>query len=143
MIGGEATLAPGVRNVSRLLVFKLDGKSALPPLPVKQITYTRVPQPVTASAEVIAHGSKIFHTTCSMCHGVGAVSGGMIPDLRYSTDATRNAMEDIVMKGALHARGMASFGDVVTADDLAAVKAYIMDKEYADYTKSREQKAKP
>jgi len=143
LIGGEATLAPGVGNVSRLLVFKLDGKSALPPLPVKQITYTRVPQPVTASAEVIAHGSKIFHTTCSMCHGVGAVSGGMIPDLRYSTDATRNAMEDIVMKGALHARGMASFGDVVTADDLAAVKAYIMDKEYADYTKSREQKAKP
>ena len=143
LIGGEATLAPGVRNVSRLLVFKLDAKSTLPPLPARQTTYTRVPQPMPASAEVIAHGSDIFHTTCSMCHGVGAVSGGMVPDLRYSSDATRDAFADIVMKGALHARGMASFGDVVTADDLVAVKAYIMDKEHADYVKSKEPKVKP
>ena len=143
LIGGEATLAPGVRNVSRLLVFKLDGKSTLPPLPVRKDTYTRIPQAVQASAESIAHGSKIFHTTCAMCHGVGAVSGGMIPDLRHSSEATRAAFDDIVLKGALHARGMASFGDVLTSDDLAAVKAYVMDKEYADYVKSKEPKAKP
>ncbi|HEY0846043.1 MAG TPA: PQQ-dependent dehydrogenase, methanol/ethanol family [Noviherbaspirillum sp.] len=141
LIGGEATLAPGVRNISRLLVFKLDGKATLPPIPVLRDTYTRVPQPVKASPEVIAHGSKVFHTTCSMCHGVGAVSGGMIPDLRRSSDATRNAFEEIVMKGALHARGMASFGDVITSDDLEAIKAYVMDKEYQDHVKASEKSA--
>ncbi|WP_136414985.1 PQQ-dependent dehydrogenase, methanol/ethanol family [Herbaspirillum sp. ST 5-3] len=142
LIGGEATLAPGVRNISRLLVFALDGKEALPPIPVKKVVYTRIPQPVQASPETIAHGSRIFHTTCAMCHGVGAVSGGIIPDLRFSSDATRNAFDEIVLKGALHARGMASFGDILTGADLADVKAYIMDKEYADYMKSKEQRDK-
>ena len=78
-----------------------------------------------------------------MCHGVGAVSGGIIPDLRYSSDAMRAAFEEVVMKGALHARGMASFSDVLTADDLIAVKTYIMNKEHTDYVNSKEQKAKP
>jgi quinohemoprotein ethanol dehydrogenase len=66
----------------------------------------------------------------------------MIPDLRHSSDDTRNAFGEIVLKGALHPRGMAPFDDVVSTDDLAAIKAYVMSREYEDYTKAQ-QKPKP
>ncbi|AKJ30259.1 PQQ-dependent dehydrogenase, methanol/ethanol family [Caldimonas brevitalea] len=136
LIGGEATVATGVRNVSRLLVFKLGGKAVLPPLPPRPDQVARMPQPVTASAETVARGSRLYHTTCAMCHGVGAVSGGVIPDLRRSSDATRAAFPEIVLKGALQARGMPAFDDLLDADGLAAIKAYVMAREYEDHRRS-------
>jgi mono/diheme cytochrome c family protein len=63
---------------------------------------------------------------CSTCHGAEAASGGLAPDLRYSQPATFDRFEPIVLGGALASRGMPAFQGSLTADELAAIKAYVL-----------------
>ncbi|MGV8675568.1 PQQ-dependent dehydrogenase, methanol/ethanol family [Pseudomonas aeruginosa] len=139
LIGGDAALAPGLGNHSRLLVFKLGGKATLPPLPEKKsVASPRVPQPVKASAEVLAAGQQLYGSYCSVCHGVGAVSGGLIPDLRMSDDSRRSIFSMIVLDGVLRPLGMPSFKDSLTAEDVEKIKQYVMSREYADHLKTQQ-----
>lgn len=139
LIGGDASLAPGVGNISRLLVFKLNGKAALPPLPEKVATaVTRIPGPVQASAADITAGKQLYGTYCTVCHGVGVVSGGLIPDLRKSDDARRAMFQQIVLDGVLRPLGMPSFKDSLKPADVQKIKDYVISQEYAAYLKSQE-----
>ena len=52
---------------------------------------------------------------------------GPFPDLRRMRPETVEAFDDIVLRGAYKAAGMASFGDVLTPPDTAAIKAYLID----------------
>ncbi len=85
--------APG-----RLFTFVLDGKAKLEPVrgisknPLTTIAFTATP------AEV-ERGAAIFGRRCSMCHGVAAVSGGSIADLRYALPATYDSIDRIVREG--------------------------------------------
>lgn len=135
VVGGDAARAPGVRNVSRLLIFKLDGKASLPPLRQAGPGPLPKPQPVNASAEKIEAGRKVYGETCLQCHGVGVVSGGLIPDLRRSSADTLNALNEIVLKGALAPLGMPGFGDALTEQDVDNLKAYILFRANEDYAK--------
>lgn len=144
LIGGDAANAPGVGNVSRLLVFKLGGKDSLPPLPEKAQVVSRIPKPVDASATDLAAGQQLFGSYCSVCHGVGAVSGGLIPDLRKSDEARRSLFQQIVLDGVLKPLGMPSFKDALEPADVEKIKQYVMSREYADYLKaSQSAKAAP
>lgn len=138
LIGGDAANAPGVGNVSRLLVFKLGGKDSLPPLPEKAQAVTRIPKPVEASATDLAAGQQLFGSYCSVCHGVGAVSGGLIPDLRKSDEARRNLFQQIVLDGVLRPLGMPSFKDTLEPAEVEKIKQYVMSREYADYLKAQQ-----
>ncbi|RKS28262.1 quinohemoprotein ethanol dehydrogenase [Pseudomonas sp. WPR_5_2] len=138
LIGGDAANAPGVGNVSRLLVFKLGGKDSLPPLPEKAQVVTRIPKPVEASATDLAAGQQLFGSYCSVCHGVGAVSGGLIPDLRKSDEARRGLFQQIVLDGVLRPLGMPSFKDTLEPAEVEKIKQYVMSREYADYLKSQQ-----
>ncbi|WP_246219006.1 PQQ-dependent dehydrogenase, methanol/ethanol family [Pseudomonas izuensis] len=138
LIGGDAANAPGVGNVSRLLVFKLGGKDSLPPLPEKAQVVTRIPKPVEASATDLAAGQQLFGSYCSVCHGVGAVSGGLIPDLRKSDEARRGLFQQIVLDGVLRPLGMPSFKDTLEPAEVEKIKQYVMSREYADYLKAQQ-----
>ena len=129
LFGGDAAVAVGTRNVSRMLVFKLGGKAALSPAPLQQ-QLDRVPQPVVAAATDISAGADLYATYCMVCHGAGAVGGGVIPDLRYSSDAVRDAWEAIVLQGAFSGKGMASFADSLSAEQARQIKLYVMQREY-------------
>lgn len=135
LIGGDAANAPGVRNVSRLLVFKIGGTDALPPMPDRVQTVSRIPKPVDVPAADLAAGQQMFGTYCSVCHGVGAVSGGLIPDLRKSDEARRSLFQQIVLDGVLKPLGMPSFKDTLEPADVEKIKQYVMSREYADYLK--------
>ncbi|WWV48930.1 PQQ-dependent dehydrogenase, methanol/ethanol family [Pseudomonas silesiensis] len=135
LIGGDAANAPGVGNVSRLLVFKLGGTDSLPPLPEKAQVVSRIPKPVDVSATDLAAGQQMFGTYCSVCHGVGAVSGGLIPDLRKSDEARRGLFQQIVLDGVLKPLGMPSFKDTLEPAEVEKIKQYVMSREYADYLK--------
>ena len=39
--------------------------------------------PYTGNAEAIKIGDSAFNQNCARCHGLGAISGGIAPDLRY------------------------------------------------------------
>lgn len=129
LFGGDAAAAAGVRNVSRMLVFKLGGQASLPVLKALPAN-ERIPEPVVASKADIQAGSDTYANYCSVCHGTGAIGGGVLPDLRYSSDAVRQAWDQIVLHGAYHSKGMAPFVDSLNPEQARQVLAYIRDREY-------------
>ena len=125
--GGALTHAAN-RNVSRILVFKLDGKETLPAIPVLE---KRLDPPAsTASEEVIGRGMVLYHRTCFACHGDTAVSGGVIPDLRYTTRDTHKLWDNIVLEGLLKSGGMVSFSQILSEDDSSAIQAYVIKRAH-------------
>ncbi|WP_282362651.1 PQQ-dependent dehydrogenase, methanol/ethanol family [Pseudomonas sp. PS01300] len=133
LTGGESMNLPGMKNRSRLLVFALDGKAQLPPPPPAPAKVERVPQPVTAAPEQVQAGKQLYGQFCSVCHGMGTISGGLIPDLRQSSDATREHFQQIVLQGALKPLGMPSFDDSLKPEEVEQIKLYVMSREYEDY----------
>ena len=125
--GGAVTHAAN-KNVSRILVFKLDGKAQLPPLPVVEKRLD--PPPATASAEQVEKGMVLYHRTCFACHGDTAVSGGVIPDLRYTSQATHALWNEIVLGGLLKSGGMASYASILSEEDASAIQAYVIKRAY-------------
>ncbi|RTV63356.1 PQQ-dependent dehydrogenase, methanol/ethanol family [Pseudomonas aeruginosa] len=131
-VGGEAAQTPGRWNNSRLLIFKLGGTAALPPMQKRTIRPEIAPEqlsmniPSNTDPKVIEEGAVVYANNCLACHGVGAVSGGLTPDLRKSDPAIYAALEPIVLNGALEPLGMPNFGKYLTPDDLEKIKAYLV-----------------
>jgi alcohol dehydrogenase (cytochrome c)/quinohemoprotein ethanol dehydrogenase len=114
-----------VRNVSRVLVFKLGGKASLPPLPEVELPKLNPPAS-TASAATIHKGEAIFQRYCSVCHGDVAVGGGVLPDLRYSDTLASDGWFYVVLGGILQQNGMVSFKEELSHEDAAAIRAYVI-----------------
>jgi quinohemoprotein ethanol dehydrogenase len=133
MAGDEAnSKGNDLPNISRLLVYALDGAAELPPVPPPPVR-TLAPPPATASAETVAHGETVYGTYCGRCHGrAGAANYGILPDLRYSAMlATSEAWAAVVLHGQLAPNGMAPFASVISADDADAVRAYVVAQAHA------------
>lgn len=126
LVAGEVAFKSGrVRNISRMLVFKLDGKGKLPALPPDEEPVLS-PPPSTATAAQIHNGEAVYQRFCSGCHGDVAVSGGVLPDLRYSTALADDRWFRIVRDGALQSGGMVAFGKEVSQQDAADIRAYVI-----------------
>jgi len=126
LVAGEVSFKSGrVRNVSRMLAFKLDGKASLPPLPPPEEPVLN-PPPSTASAAQIHHGEAVYQRFCSGCHGDVAVSGGVLPDLRYSATLVNERWFKIVRDGAYQSLGMVAFGKEVSQQDAADIRNYVI-----------------
>jgi quinohemoprotein ethanol dehydrogenase len=133
--GGAAQIERGSntelpRAAARLLVFKLDGRVQLPPIPPTQ---NRIPDPppLRANETTIRQGAEIFARTCAQCHGQLAVGGQK--DLRLMDRATHNEFKDIVLKGLRVQKGMASFADILTEAEVDAVHAYVISRAHEDW----------
>jgi quinohemoprotein ethanol dehydrogenase len=110
----------------RLLTFALNGKAQLQMFAAKP---PRLPEPIEsqASAETIATGASLFAQYCAVCHGIAALGGGgVLPDLKYSSTATLNSLQKIVLDGALLGDGMPSFKQSLKAEDVDAIRAFII-----------------
>src|SRR5271155_4967170 len=140
LVAGEVSFNSGrVRNVSRMLAFKLGGKASLPPLPQVEEQVLNPPAS-TASAAQIHHGEAVYQRFCSGCHGDVAVSGGLLPDLRYSATLANERWFKIVRDGAYQSLGMVAFGKEVSQQDAADIRAYVI---FRANQSMREVKAKP
>jgi len=123
---GEVSWKSGrVRNVSRMLAFKLGGKAMLPPLPEVEEPVLS-PPPSRASAGSIHNGEALFQRYCASCHGDVAVSGGVLPDLRYSGMLGGDQWFYVVLNGALKSNGMVSFSSELSRKDAAAIRDYVI-----------------
>lgn len=109
----------------RILTYKLGADEQLPPI-VDVAAVLPEPPPIEASDEEIATGKVLYHTYCSVCHGPGVRSGGVIPDLRYMLPGKHIVFEDIVLGGILKDRGMASFASSLSKEDSRAVHQYVI-----------------
>jgi quinohemoprotein ethanol dehydrogenase len=118
------TAATKYQNNERLLVFKVGGGSV--PLPPVRAAVTRFPVPaaITNDAEVLKHGEAVFER-CAACHGLRGRPNGY-PDLWNLPPETHQSFEAIVLKGAYRYAGMPAFDDVLSAEDVRAVHAFIV-----------------
>lgn len=109
----------------RILTFALNASATLkaPPYghknpPVPAITTKQNPR-------TVHQGALLYNSQCFYCHGLNAVAGP-IADLRYSTKATLDAFPDILLRGSRASDGMPSFGKILTARQVEAIRAYII-----------------
>jgi PQQ-dependent dehydrogenase (methanol/ethanol family) len=109
----------------RVLVFKLGGKLEYPrvatdPGPVPE------PPAIVASKAQIADGATDFARYCAGCHGFGAVSGQVTPDLRRSPAIQqRTTFQAILLNGLLIQNGMPSFEGVLDEDQAEHLRAFL------------------
>jgi quinohemoprotein ethanol dehydrogenase len=126
LAAGEVSFKSGrVRNISRMLAFKIGGKASLPEL-AKLDEPVLNPPAATAAAATVKNGEKLFQRFCAACHGDVAVGGGVLPDLRYSSTLASDLWFDIVLGGKLKKTGMASFASELSRKDATDLRAYVI-----------------
>jgi quinohemoprotein ethanol dehydrogenase len=137
LVTGEVSFKSGrVRNVSRVLAFKLGGKASLPALPEVEEPKLN-PPPSTASTAAIRQGAQMFQRYCFTCHGDVAVSGGITPDLRYSSTLRNQQWFYIVLGGMLKSNGMVSFSKELSRPDATAIREYVIFRANQTLTQQR------
>ncbi|NCU11935.1 MAG: PQQ-dependent dehydrogenase, methanol/ethanol family [Sphingomonadaceae bacterium] len=137
--GGAWPLAGGlvgephgpVKNVSRLLVFKIGGKTALPPL-----DKSRPPLDPPAKAGTpaqIAEGAANFGQFCGVCHGDAAIGSGLTRDLRRAGSLGDAKMwNQIVIGGALTQNGMISWKEELNDAQAENIRLYVINRAHED-----------
>ena len=126
LVFGEYVQAESTPNVSRVLTFKLGANGSLPEPKWKPVV-TFNPPAQSGTPESIKLGHAQYQDTCMGCHGLNAVSGLLIPDLRGSALIhDQAAFDNVVLGGALRDKGMASFASELDAEKSAAIRAYVI-----------------
>jgi quinohemoprotein ethanol dehydrogenase len=126
LAAGEVSFKSGrVRNISRMLVFKLEGAANLPPLEPREESPLS-PLPSRAGDATIHKGEQLFQRYCAACHGDVAVSGGVLPDLRYSDTLDNDEWFSEVLGGTFESEGMVSFAKELSHEDVASIRAYVI-----------------
>ncbi len=120
-------------NFERLIVLKLDGGPIPLPPAAKPPVQAPMPKPIAATPAVLARGQALYQQNCHRCHWVGGAQG-IYPNLWNMSPETLEAFEAIVGDGAFAYAGMASFADVLSRDEIAAVKAFIVNDTIAKRT---------
>lgn len=54
------------------------------------------------------------------------MSSGAVPDLRRATTATHESFADIVLGGLREPLGMPAFDDILDAEDVRRIQAYVL-----------------
>ncbi len=121
--GGHGTTLQN-KNRGHVLAFKLDGAAEPPELEARQTTVNVDDSLLDPST--IDRGRDLYAIHCVRCHGVGARSSGLIPDLRHSTAEVHEIWSQIVLDGVFSARGMASFADSLDEGDVQAIHSYVI-----------------
>ncbi|MFY0654934.1 MAG: PQQ-dependent dehydrogenase, methanol/ethanol family [Cyclobacteriaceae bacterium] len=121
------------KNYGRILTFKLKGgETPLPPLKKKVIFENKeaVLSMVVNEAQVTLGRNKFGHL-CGHCHMIGESNDrySHYPNLAYLTKAKQDIFESIVYDGAFASIGMASFKDVLSKNEVEAIRNYILSEQ--------------
>jgi mono/diheme cytochrome c family protein len=138
---GEAGARAGVTSVGRVLTYRLGGTAALPPeVPLDTSPIPPPPMKVAVDAKQLHQGGILYHEWCAVCHGLKGVAGGVVPDLRRASADTHANFQAIVLGGQRQAKGMPSFADVLSSEDVRLIEAYVLQRASESST---HQAAKP
>jgi quinohemoprotein ethanol dehydrogenase len=130
--GFLARKSGSVRNVSRMLVFKLGAKGALPPLAAEAKALLD-PPPVTGTPAQMAQGQSLYQNSCSFCHGDSGAAGGLNPDLRHSATLNNPQLwQDIVHDGVLSNNGMVGWSKNFSRPEIDSIRHYIIKRANED-----------
>jgi quinohemoprotein ethanol dehydrogenase len=142
--GGAFALAAGffvapesATKTNRILTFKLGADGQLPPLDILPLEWPEAPEQA-GTPEQIALGKDTFAQHCQYCHGDSVVSGGLIPDLRFSALLGQEDWQDVVIGGALVEAGMISFGEIIDAEQAENIRVYVIERLIIDKAEAAE-----
>jgi quinohemoprotein ethanol dehydrogenase len=137
LAAGEIALASNTTagNVPRMLVFKLNGTGSIPG-PLKLPARVLNPPPDTEPAQIVTQCKDYYHHNCAVCHGESATSGGILPELLYSSAlADSRLCNSVVREGELESRGMVSFASELSEQQTDAIRAYVIHRAQQDAAK--------
>ncbi|KQW41633.1 MULTISPECIES: PQQ-dependent dehydrogenase, methanol/ethanol family [Pseudomonas] len=137
---GPLTNKGNVRAESRVIAFKLGATGELPP----PKTAPRLPPTalvLKASPEQLVQARSMFNGLCAGCHGLNAISGGEVPDLRYLT-MDKHAAFPAFLSGARMSGGMPSFADILKPEDMELIRQYLIKRTH-DLQAELKDSAKP
>ena len=76
------------------------------------------------------------------CHGLNAVSGLLVPDLRGSPYLhDQESWDTVVLEGIRASKGMPSAATVITPDESAAIRAYVIRQAWRGLEVQKQAKA--
>ena len=131
-VSGGKLVSKMTPNISRLLVFKLNAKGQLAPIPASSAMVLD-PPPFTGKPEQVALGAKLFANSCSVCHGNAAVAGSLNPDLRHSAALGNPKLwQQIVHDGLLSQNGMVAWKDQFSPEQIEAMRIYVIKRANED-----------
>jgi cytochrome c-550 PedF len=85
--------------------------------------------PYRGNPRAIEIGASAFNQNCARCHGLGAVSGGIAPDLRYleKGDAGDEWFKERVTNGSIRngVTYMPKFGEALGQEALWAIRSWL------------------
>jgi mono/diheme cytochrome c family protein len=118
------------KGEGRLWTFRLGGDTNIVPVqgqPLPELSEI----PFNNDPELLARGEDQYVGHCMLCHGAGGASGGSLADLRYAAPATYDIIHSIVREGAYSGLGMPNLGEFVSAEDLEAIKNWLLSQRAA------------
>ncbi|MEH6552047.1 MAG: PQQ-dependent dehydrogenase, methanol/ethanol family [Pseudomonadales bacterium] len=130
LVFGEYVMSESQSPINRIVTFKLGARGKLPE-PEWRPRVTFNPPPETADKATTLAGQVLYQDNCAGCHGLNAVSGLIIPDLRGSGwlhDA--DGWSKVVLKGALATNGMPGFESYLSEEEAQTVRAYVIQEAW-------------
>ena len=115
---------PTAPQRGRVNVFRLGGTAQLPARELVRLPMERPPA-IRANAATLQRGAAVYTQFCMACHGFGAISGGVQPDLRRAPSLQDANVWAQTVHGARAANGMPDFTQWVSDGDAEAVRAYV------------------
>lgn len=128
--GGVAAPDPVQPTVGKVVTFKLGATGTIPDVDVQLVEATpKVDE--FGTEEQLADGLVHYARNCLVCHGPFAVGAGVLPDLRWSAyTSSPEAWKGVVVDGNLQSIGMVSFADVLSEDEVEAIRAYVVQQAH-------------
>ncbi|MDJ0921113.1 MAG: PQQ-dependent dehydrogenase, methanol/ethanol family [Henriciella sp.] len=128
--GGVAAPQPVPPAVGKVVTFKLGGDQVIADIDIPMVEPTPKAEEF-GTDEQLAIGLVQYARNCTVCHGPFAVSSGVLPDLRWSAyTASAEAWKGVVADGNLQSIGMVSFADVLSTDEIEAIRAYVVQQAH-------------
>jgi PQQ-dependent dehydrogenase (methanol/ethanol family) len=127
LLGSSAARAAGVVSEGRILAFALDANEQ-PPEREEPEQFVVGPIAHDSTPGQIAEGKALYDRYCLVCHGYGAVGGGVIEDLRTKSERIFDNYTAIVIEGRRANKGMPGFDDVLDEEDSDAIRAYVLSR---------------
>ncbi len=122
---GALSLRAGVKPNAQVLTYKLGGTAKLPALNDRFADRKPEPPELTGTTAQIDQGRELFNGSCSQCHGINAISGGVVPDLRTLSKENHQRFLGILY-GARIPDGMPSFQGHLDMQQAEAVHQYLI-----------------
>ncbi|MBS9782894.1 MAG: cytochrome c-550 PedF [Arcobacter sp.] len=97
---------------------------------LKKVDPEAVVNPYRGNEKAIGIGKSGYNTNCARCHGLGAISGGIAPDLRYldpKDDDTDEYFIGKVQEGAVRNGNvyMPPFKDILSPEAIWSIRSWL------------------